>query len=149
MKRKSKSSFTQARQRILEQTTVKQWLLGGLVFVAILAILVFDVLPMGVAVEVGGQVAKKDLAAPITAVNHTETERLKEEASRQTLLEVSEDPDYHLLNQAIILRVEENITGILNLLRLSIMEEVPEGGGCARTSFNLRNRQAFDSRLED
>ncbi|HHY14723.1 MAG TPA: HDIG domain-containing protein [Firmicutes bacterium] len=126
MKRKSKSSFTQARQRILEQTTVKQWLLGGLVFVAILAILVFDVLPMGVAVEVG-QVAKKDLAAPITAVNHTETERLKEEASRQTLLEVSEDPDYHLLNQAIILRVEENITGILNLLRLSIMEEVPEG----------------------
>ncbi len=76
----------------------------------------------------GGAGGKKDLAAPITAVNHTETERLKEEASRQTLLEVSEDPDYHLLNQAIILRVEENITGILNLLRLSIMEEVPEGG---------------------
>lgn len=64
VKRKSKSSFTQARQRILEQTTVKQWLLGGLVFVAILAILVFDVLPMGVAVEVGGQVAKRILPHP-------------------------------------------------------------------------------------
>ncbi len=126
MKRKSKSSFMQARKRILEQTTLKQWLLGGFIFVGLLAILIFDVLPMGVTVEVG-QVAKKDLAAPITAINHTETEKLKEEASRQTLLEVNEDPEYHLLNQAIILRVEENITGILNLLRLGISEDAPEG----------------------
>ena len=106
MKRKSKDSFLQFRKRIQEQSTFKQWLLGGIVFVALAAILVFDALPMGVMVEVG-QVARKDLAAPITAVNQRKTEERKEEAARQTLLEVSEDPEYYVLNPTIVLRVEE------------------------------------------
>jgi putative nucleotidyltransferase with HDIG domain len=90
--------------------------------------LVFDALPMGVMVEVG-QVARKDLAAPITAVNQRKTEERKEEAARQTLLEVSEDPEYYVLNPTIVLRVEENITGVLNLLRLGVAEEMGEEEG--------------------
>ena len=128
MKRKSKASFLQFRKRIQEQSTFKQWLLGGIVFVALAAILVFDALPMGVMVEVG-QVARKDLAAPITAVNQRKTEERKEEAARQTLLEVSEDPEYYVLNPTIVLRVEENITGVLNLLRLGVAEEMGEEEG--------------------
>ncbi len=128
MKRKSKDSFLQFRKRIQEQSTFKQWLLGGIVFVALAAILVFDALPMGVMVEVG-QVARKDLAAPITAVNQRKTEERKEEAARQTLLEVSEDPEYYVLNPTIVLRVEENITGVLNLLRLGVAEEMGEEEG--------------------
>ena len=128
MKRKSKDSFLQFRKRIQEQSTFKQWLLGGIVFVALAAILVFDALPMGVMVEVG-QVARKDLAAPITAVNQRKTEERKEEAARQTLLEVSEDPEYYVLNPTIVLRVEENITGVLNLLRLGVEEEMGEEEG--------------------
>jgi putative nucleotidyltransferase with HDIG domain len=128
VKRKSKDSFLQFRKRIQEQSTFKQWLLGGIVFVALAAILVFDALPMGVMVEVG-QVARKDLAAPITAVNQRKTEERKEEAARQTLLEVSEDPEYYVLNPTIVLRVEENITGVLNLLRLGVAEEMGEEEG--------------------
>jgi len=44
-------------------------------------------------------------------------------------LEVSEDPEYYVLNPTIVLRVEENITGVLNLLRLGVAEEMGEEEG--------------------
>lgn len=119
MKRKNKGSFKQVWDRVVRQTTFRQWFLGVVVGIGLIAILFLNTLPAGVMVEVG-QVAKKDLAAPVTAVNTVETERLKEDAARQLLLEVNEDPSYYLINPAVILRVEENVTGILNLLRQSI-----------------------------
>lgn len=122
MKRKNKNSLQKLRERVGEQTTFRQWLLGIIIALGLVAIMVFAALPIGVTVEVG-QVAKKDLAAPITAINTSETQRLEEEAARRVLLEVNEDPSYHLINPAILLKVEENVTGILNLLRLSITVE--------------------------
>ena len=130
MKRKNKGNFRQVVDRVIKRTTFRQWFLGVVISVAMLAILFLNALPAGVIVEVG-QVAKKDLAAPITAINTMETERIKEEAARHLLLEVNEDPSFYTINPAVILRVEENITGILNLLRLSIeLESVedPETG---------------------
>ena len=44
----------------------------------------FNALPQGAHVESAG--GQKDLAAPITAVNTGETERLREEAARQMVL---------------------------------------------------------------
>ena len=127
MKRKSKrSGFRQFWQRILKETTFRQWLLGALLTVLILAILFFRALPAAVEVEVG-QVARTDLTAPMTTMNTTETERLREEAARRIVLEVNEDPSYYLTNPAIVLRVEENITGILNLLRQGIEAKPVEG----------------------
>ena len=61
-----------------------------------------------------GEVARQDLVAPY-AVNTSETERLREEAARQKLLEVQDDPV--LINPAVVMIVEENVTGVLNLLR--------------------------------
>lgn len=121
VKRKNKNRFQKFRELVAEQTTVRQWILGIVITLGLLAIMVFAALPIGVTVEVG-QVARKDLAAPITAINTSETQRLEDEASRRVLLEANEDPSYHLINPAIILRVEENLTGILNLLRSSINE---------------------------
>jgi hypothetical protein len=122
VKRKNKNSLQKLRERVGEQTTFRQWLLGIIIALGLVAIMIFAALPIGVTVEVG-QVAKKDLAAPITAINTSETQRLEEEAARRVLLEVNEDPSYHLINPAILLKVEENVTGILNLLRLSITVE--------------------------
>lgn len=122
MKRKNKNSFQKLKERVVDQTTFRQWFIGVVISLGLVAIMIFAVLPIGVTVEVG-QVAKKDLAAPISAVNTGETERLKEEAARRVLLDVNEDPSYHLINPAIVLKVEENVTGILNLLRLSIPTE--------------------------
>ncbi|NMB00210.1 MAG: HDIG domain-containing protein [Firmicutes bacterium] len=122
MKRKSKSGLMQFWQRIVQETTFIKWLLALLTIGSVLAILLVNAVPAGVQVEVG-EVARQDLAAPITAVNSGETERLKEEAARQIVLEVNEDPSYYIMNPAIVLRVEENITGILNLLRQGITPE--------------------------
>jgi putative nucleotidyltransferase with HDIG domain len=97
--------------------------LGGLIIAAMLAILLVDALPAGVQIEVG-EVAKQDIVAPITAINTSETERLKEEAARQALLEATDDPSYYQINPAAVMRVEENVTGVLNLLRQGI---APEG----------------------
>jgi len=97
--------------------------IGGLIIAAMLAILLVDALPAGVQIEVG-EVAKQDIVAPITAINTSETERLKEEAARQALLEATDDPSYYQINPAAVMRVEENVTGVLNLLRQGI---APEG----------------------
>ena len=130
MKRKKKSNPKQRQlwSELFQKTTFRQWLIGAVIAVCLLAVLLINALPQGVQVEVG-QVAKKDLAAPITAVNTLETERLREEAARQAVLEANEDPSFYLINPAIALRVEENITGILNLLRLGIAPEPVEDPG--------------------
>jgi len=127
-KKKSTSKQKQILPQLLKETTFRQWLLGGVIAAFLLGILLINALPQGVQVEVG-QVARKDLAAPITAVNTAETERLREETARQVVLEANEDPSYYLQNPAIILRVEENITGILNLLRMGIQPEPVEEPG--------------------
>jgi putative nucleotidyltransferase with HDIG domain len=136
VKRKKKSNTkpasTAAAKRLLpgvfKETTVRQWLLCGVIAVFLLGILLINALPQGVDVEVG-QVARKDLAAPITAVNTEETERLREEAARHIVLQANEDPAYYLQNPAIVLRIEENITGVLNLLRSGLAPEPVEEVG--------------------
>lgn len=122
MKRKNKSRLGQIWRRFAEETTVSKWFLAVLTALLMLSILLVDALPAGVQLEVG-EVAKQDLAAPITAVNSAETERLREEAARQVVLEASDDPSFYLVNPAIILRVEENVTGILNVIRQGIAPE--------------------------
>ncbi|MGB4431778.1 MAG: HDIG domain-containing metalloprotein [Limnochordia bacterium] len=123
MKRKSKGGFGKAWLETLQRTALSRWVLGGLIIAAMLAILLVDALPAGVQIEVG-EVAKQDIVAPITAINTSETERLKEEAARQALLEATDDPSYYQINPAAVMRVEENVTGVLNLLRQGI---APEG----------------------
>jgi len=92
-----------------------------------LAILLVDAVPAGVQFEVG-EVAKQDIVAPITAINSSATEQRREEAARQALLAASEDPEYYAINPAAVMRVEENVTGVLNLLRQGIApEEQGEG----------------------
>ena len=93
-----------------------------------LAILVIDFLPTGVSVEVG-QVARRDIEAPRTAINTAETARLKEEAGRRAVLEAYDDPAYYGVNHATVLKVEENITAVLNLLRATIPVEEPAAEG--------------------
>jgi len=127
-KKKGNSRQKQLWPELFQKTTVRQWLIGGVIAVFLLIVLLINALPQGVQVEVG-QVAKKDLAAPITAINTGETERLREEAARHVVLEANEDPSYYLINPAIALRVEENITGILNLLRQGIRPEPAEEPG--------------------
>jgi len=123
VKRKSKGGFGKAWLETLQRTALSRWVLGGLIIAAMLAILLVDALPAGVQIEVG-EVAKQDIVAPITAINTSETERLKEEAARQALLEATDDPSYYQINPAAVMRVEENVTGVLNLLRQGI---APEG----------------------
>ncbi|WP_461371463.1 HD family phosphohydrolase [Candidatus Darwinibacter acetoxidans] len=123
MKRKNKGGFGKAWLETLQRTALSRWVLGGLIIAAMLAILLVDALPAGVQIEVG-EVAKQDIVAPITAINTSETERLKEEAARQALLEATDDPSYYQINPAAVMRVEENVTGVLNLLRQGI---APEG----------------------
>lgn len=127
MKRKKKGNSKQKQiwPQLLKKTTFRQWLLGGIIAAFLLLILLLNAIPQGLQVEIG-QVAKKDLAAPFTAINTSETERRQEEAARHIVLEANEDPDYYLINPAIHLRVEENITGVLNLLRQGIAPEVTE-----------------------
>lgn len=139
MKSKNKGNFRQFRKRIFQQTTFQQWFLAVVISLSLMGILFLNALPAGMSEDVG-QVAKKDLAAPRTVVNTAETEKLKDEAARNVVLEVNEDPAFYVTNPAVILRVEENITGILNLLRQSI--EVPaeveeEEDAFVETSANL------------
>ena len=71
------------------------------------------------SVEVG-QVARRDIEAPRTAINSAETERLREEAGRRALLEANDNPEFYRINHATVVKVEESITAILNLLRTTI-----------------------------
>ncbi|NLL49101.1 MAG: HDIG domain-containing protein [Firmicutes bacterium] len=131
MKRKKKSSAkptTRHMPELFTKATFRQWFFGGIIATFLLGILLINALPQGVDVEIG-QVARKDLAAPVTAINTEETERLREEAARHAVLQANEDPAYYLQNPAIVLRVEENITGVLNLLRAGIAPEPVEDVG--------------------
>lgn len=125
MKRKSKSRLGQVWLQMARETALSKWLLGVVIVAAMLAILLIDAQPAGVQIEVG-EVARQDLVAPITAVNTSETERLREEAARQKLLEVQDDPSFYQINPAVVMIVEENVTGILNLLRQGIASEAPQ-----------------------
>lgn len=125
MKRKSKNGLKQFWQRFTHETTLLKWLLAVLTTASILTILLVNAIPAGVQVQVG-EVARQDFAAPITAINSAQTERLREEAARQVVLEANEDPSYYVMNPAIVLKVEENITGILNLLRQGITPVIVE-----------------------
>jgi len=127
VKRKSKGRLGQVWLQALHETAVSRWVLGGLILAAMLAILLVDAVPAGVQFEVG-EVAKQDIVAPITAINSSATEQRREEAARQALLAASEDPEYYAINPAAVMRVEENVTGVLNLLRQGIApEEQGEG----------------------
>ncbi len=126
----------------MQATAVSKWLLGGLITAAILAILLIGALPAGVQIEVG-EVAKRDIVAPITAINSGETERLKEEAARQALREAADDPSFYQINPAVVLGVEEDVTGVLNLLRQGI---APEDAGDAEQPEQL-NISEIDRRL--
>lgn len=125
MKRKSKSRLGQVWLQMARETALSKWLLGVVIVAAMLAILLIDAQPAGVQIEVG-EVARQDLVAPITAVNTSETERLREEAARQKLLEVQDDPSFYQINPAVVMIVEENVTGVLNLLRQGIASEAPQ-----------------------
>lgn len=123
MKRKNKGRWGQAWLQVLRETAFSRWVLGALNVAAMLAILLVDALPAGVQIQVG-EVAKQDIVAPMTAINSSATERLREEAARQVLLEAADDPEYYQINPAAVMRVEENVTGVLNLLRQGIAPEV-------------------------
>ncbi|NLM41354.1 MAG: HDIG domain-containing protein [Firmicutes bacterium] len=123
MKRKNKGRWGQAWLQVLRETAFSRWVLGALIVAAMLAILLVDALPAGVQIQVG-EVAKQDIVAPMTAINSSATERLREEAARQVLLEAADDPEYYQINPAAVMRVEENVTGVLNLLRQGIAPEV-------------------------
>ncbi|HAN95535.1 HD family phosphohydrolase [Candidatus Darwinibacter acetoxidans] len=142
MKRKNKGRWGQAWLQAVQATAVSKWLLGGLITAAILAILLIGALPAGVQIEVG-EVAKQDIVAPITAINSGETERLKEEAARQALREAADDPSFYQINPAVVLGVEEDVTGVLNLLRQGI---APEDAGDAEQPEQL-NISEIDRRL--
>ena len=142
MKRKNKGRWGQAWLQAVQATAVSKWLLGGLITAAILAILLIGALPAGVQIEVG-EVAKRDIVAPITAINSGETERLKEEAARQALREAADDPSFYQINPAVVLGVEEDVTGVLNLLRQGI---APEDAGDAEQPEQL-NISEIDRRL--
>jgi len=123
VKRKNKGRWGQAWLQVLRETAFSRWVLGALIVAAMLAILLVDALPAGVQIQVG-EVAKQDIVAPMTAINSSATERLREEAARQVLLEAADDPEYYQINPAAVMRVEENVTGVLNLLRQGIAPEV-------------------------
>jgi len=142
VKRKNKGRWGQAWLQAVQATAVSKWLLGGLITAAILAILLIGALPAGVQIEVG-EVAKQDIVAPITAINSGETERLKEEAARQALREAADDPSFYQINPAVVLGVEEDVTGVLNLLRQGI---APEDAGDAEQPEQL-NISEIDRRL--
>ncbi len=142
MKRKNKGRWGQTWLQAVQATAVSKWLLGGLITAAILAILLIGALPAGVQIEVG-EVAKRDIVAPITAINSGETERLKEEAARQALREAADDPSFYQINPAVVLGVEEDVTGVLNLLRQGI---APEDAGDAEQPEQL-NISEIDRRL--
>jgi putative nucleotidyltransferase with HDIG domain len=131
VKRKIKGRSGQALLQTLgervRETALSRWILSGLILAVVLAILLVDALPAEIQIDVG-EVAKQDIVAPITAVNSVETERLKEEAARQALLSVSDDPNYYQINPAAVMRVEEDVTGVLNLLRQGTAPEEGEEG---------------------
>ena len=127
-RQKSNTRFWHRWAAALNKTSARQWVSGLVVFLGLLAILVIDFLPTGVSVEVG-QVARRDIEAPRTAINSAETARLKEEAGRRAVLEAYDDPAYYGINHATVLKVEENITAVLNLLRATIPVDQSEAEG--------------------
>ena len=66
MKRKKKSNPKQRQlwSELFQKTTFRQWLIGAVIAVCLLAVLLINALPQGVQVEVG-QVAKKDWRLPL------------------------------------------------------------------------------------
>jgi len=99
----------------LEQTTVRQWILAGLIFVGLFGILSINIQPAGYKLEVG-QVARQDIRVPRDMENRAQTERERQAAAARAEAEAKADPSFHIVNHATVMAAEEKLTQIFTII---------------------------------
>ncbi|MGI6035084.1 MAG: HD family phosphohydrolase [Limnochordia bacterium] len=124
---------------LLDNLVVRQWLLAGVIFAALLGILVADFVPQVVRLA-PGQVAQEDMQAPKTIVNSYRTQRLQEEAAKVALEEAAQNPANYEINPDLAVQAQQDIAKVFEMvelfrqefLPLSYYEETDEGEGLGK-----------------
>ncbi len=110
------------QQNILGKTSVRQWILGSLVFLGLYGILMINLLPTGFDLEVG-QVSRADIVAPRTVINRVKTQQRQDEASDYAVRAANQDPANYDVNHATVLRTQERLEGVFGWLGQGVVME--------------------------
>ncbi len=99
----------------LDQTSVRQWALGVLVLIGLYGILSINIAPGGYFLQVG-EVARQDIRVPRDIENRAQTEREREKAAVEAEVDVRDDINNYIVNHATIIKVDERLTSVLDLI---------------------------------
>ncbi|MDI3281240.1 MAG: hypothetical protein QJR13_07730, partial [Bacillota bacterium] len=94
----------------------RQFLLGVVVYLALVIILLANLVPRQVNLQVG-QVSTRDVEAPRTIVDQVRTEELQRQAAERALEILREDPRNYLINQAEARAAEDAVRSVFAQLR--------------------------------
>ncbi|MGE5577544.1 MAG: HD family phosphohydrolase, partial [Syntrophothermus sp.] len=99
-----------------KKPAVRQGILGGIVFVALVGMLLANLVPERVDLQIG-QVSKRDIEAPRTITDRTRTEQLRTEAARAAIQTVTQDRRNYILSTAEASAARDMVVSIFAVLR--------------------------------
>ncbi|MBO8126755.1 MAG: HDIG domain-containing protein [Firmicutes bacterium] len=107
----------------------KNWVLGSLITISLIAILAADLEPRQVNLQVG-QVAPRDIQAPRTIIDKAGTEELRKKAEEQAEKLTREDPANYVINREIAQEAGDQLDQVFQLLSETVinLEQLAETG---------------------
>jgi putative nucleotidyltransferase with HDIG domain len=116
-KSKSKpwTKFMQSFKTKFEQNNVRQWVLAVLVFIGLYGILSINISPIGYQLEVG-EVARQDIRVPRDMENRAQTQRAQQEAAAKAEAEAKIDPNFYIVNHAVVVEAEERLDTVFAVI---------------------------------
>lgn len=123
-------------------------LLGVMVYLALVVILLANLAPKQVNLQVG-QVSTRDIEAPRTIIDQVRTEELQRQAAERALEILKGDPRNYLINQAEARVAEDAVREIFGLLR-AFQRRQTEGDKVAQeTALRLRLEKEYGVVLKE
>lgn len=111
-----KAYFNRERASDLTSFFKKNWVLGSLITISLVAILSANLEPRQVNLQVG-QVAPRDIQAPRTIIDEAGTEKLRQAAEEQAVKLIREDRGNYVINREIAQRVDGQFDEIFQVLQ--------------------------------
>ncbi|MCL4516939.1 MAG: HDIG domain-containing protein [Firmicutes bacterium] len=134
-------------ENFFKTPAVRQGILGGIVFVTLVGILLANLVPERVDLQIG-QVSKWDINSPRTIIDRTKTEQLQMEAARTAIQTVTQNRRNYVLSTAEAAAARDKVAAIFASIR-GAQAAGQAGGGSDRNAaaIPVRNRTLTEDDL--
>ncbi len=134
-------------ENFFKTPAVRQGILGGIVFVTLVGILLANLVPERVDLQIG-QVSKRDINSPRTIIDRTRTEQLRTEAARAAIQTVTQNRRNYVLSTAEAAAARDTVATIFASIR-GAQAAGQAGGGSDRNAaaIPVRSRALTEDEL--